>query len=171
MCAAIGGEAHRAAAPGAPRWDWSRGRESYPWVAVGAGCCASAGKRANASTPSQSEMLRFMFFSLGAAANEAARGLNQKVVFANYTSERQQRHSLIATAPLAVDSNSHYDTTLPQPPVAYFQANSRSARKPARTAALSRTQVKSNRLSSTRPRGRSATTVHIALSAGFEWIS
>ena len=30
-------------------------------------CCASAGKRANASRPSQSEMLRFMFFSLGAA--------------------------------------------------------------------------------------------------------
>jgi hypothetical protein len=39
-----------------------------------AGVCESAGKRENASKPSQSVKVRFMFFSLGAAGTKLPAG-------------------------------------------------------------------------------------------------
>jgi hypothetical protein len=52
---------------------------------VGPDVCASAGKRANASKaaaagkPSQSEMVRFMFFSLGAAGAKLLAGSKNRI--------------------------------------------------------------------------------------------
>jgi F0F1-type ATP synthase membrane subunit c/vacuolar-type H+-ATPase subunit K len=45
-------------------------------AAVAAGVCANAGKKANANRPSQSEIVRFICFSLERREPESARSKN-----------------------------------------------------------------------------------------------
>src|ERR1019366_9297813 len=54
-----------------------------------AGVCARAGSRANASRPSQSEILRFMFFSLGAARMTPLAG-SIKIVIVLFADRRSE---------------------------------------------------------------------------------
>src|ERR1700739_1078288 len=67
-----------------PPWDAPVGFVTWPWILpvgatlAGAGVWASAGRTAIASNPIQSEIVRFMFFSLGALARQSARMLDRK---------------------------------------------------------------------------------------------